>query len=148
MPFYRAGTPIIFLLAVGFFGLALYNDVKLNQISAELSESQDELRNLQALKEDKAQTILQNMSLEQKVGQLLVIGFAGLELDGQLALSLEKIQPGGVLLLSRNINSPQQLGELTNSLQKTARERNGLPLLVAVDQEGEPICRVSFADCT
>ena len=58
---------------------------------------------------------------------------------------LENVQPGSVLLLEGNIKDETQLKELTQGLQKASLSYTGLPLLIATDQEGGAIARVTFA---
>ena len=92
-------------------------------------------------------TILEKLTIEQKVGQLFIIGFEGKKLDRNLQDLMEEIQPGGILLLKRNIKNEKQLKELIEKLQEISIKNTGLPLFVAVDQEGGEICRVDFLDC-
>lgn len=92
------------------------------------------------------------LTLEQAVGQMLLIGFRGLELDAATAALLREIQPGGVLLfdrdgpsggeLPRNIQSPAQLRNLTAALQQTAAATAPAPYLIAVDAEGGYVNRL------
>lgn len=72
------------------------------------------------------------------LGQLIMTGIEGLTLSKDEADFLEKENIGGVLLFSKNFESPAQLAELVNSIQKCRRE---WPLLVAVDQEGGRVVR-------
>jgi beta-N-acetylhexosaminidase len=78
------------------------------------------------------------MELEHKVGQLLLIGIPGRELDADTKGLLQEVQPGGVLLIGRNIESAQQVHELTSSI----RELLQVPPLIAVDQEGGRVDRL------
>lgn len=84
------------------------------------------------------------LTLEQKIGQLFLIGFEGKTLTPQLENLIRTIHPGGVLLLSRNIGNETQLKKLIKDLQKVSFEDNGLLLFVAVDQEGEPMSRIRW----
>jgi beta-N-acetylhexosaminidase len=72
------------------------------------------------------------MLLEHRIGQLLLIGLPGTQVDGSTRELLETIQPGGVLLDGRNIESAQQVLELTSSVRALLT----VPPLVALDQEG------------
>lgn len=85
------------------------------------------------------------LTLKEKLGQLFIIGFEGKEITPQLEEIFKKYKPGGVLLLSRNIENEWQLKKLTTSLQKLSLKETGLPLFIAVDQEGGIISRVGFA---
>lgn len=95
---------------------------------------------------DSAEGILEKLTLEEKVGQLFLIGFEGKVMSAELKKSFETIRPGGILLLSRNIDSSNQLKNLIKDLQEVSLRETGLPLFVAVDQEGGPICRIGFLE--
>jgi beta-N-acetylhexosaminidase len=88
-------------------------------------------------------------SLEDKIGQMLLLGFRGLQLetDDAIARDIRELKLGGVILfdqdvelgkLKRNIESPDQVRALTKSLQGWSE----IPLLIAVDQEGGQVCRL------
>lgn len=89
--------------------------------------------------------IIRRMSLERKVGQLLVpavsdIGGMGTRRYGEaLSSFLETVQPGGVLFFADNISDPGQVRRLVRELQG-ARD---IPLFVAVDEEGGLVSRLS-----
>ncbi len=86
--------------------------------------------------------MIANMSLEEKAGQLLVIGFSGKSLNKQSLQILKKIHPGGVILFSRNISSYKQLRRLTDQIQKSSLRRTSLPKFIMLDQEGGVVTRV------
>lgn len=88
-------------------------------------------------------TTLERLSLESKIAQLIMAEFSGS--DGAAALDLLNRYPlGGFLLKSANGNltSSIQTRELTAGLQSAST----VPLLLAVDQEGGRIDRVTFDD--
>ena len=58
-----------------------------------------------------------HFTLEQKVGQLFVLGFQGYELDREAQSVIEMIRPGGFLLFQRNIESFDQVYDLTTHLR-------------------------------
>lgn len=89
-----------------------------------------------------AETLL---SWEESLGQLFIIGFEGTEFTPELASLMEEIKPGGVLLLSRNIENKEQLTKLIKDLQAVSLEAIGLSLFIAVDQEGKALSRIPFA---
>lgn len=72
------------------------------------------------------------------VGDVFLLGFEGTAPDPALREWFEALRPGGVLLFARNIESPEQVADLTAALQ---RWRGESPLLVAVDQEGGRVSR-------
>src|SRR6185295_6343752 len=78
------------------------------------------------------------LTLEQKIGQLFVLGFHGHEPDPDTRALLEIIQPGGFLLFQRNIESFDQIYELTSRL----REMLPIPVLLGIDHEGGRVDRL------
>ena len=82
---------------------------------------------------------MHNLSLEQKVAQMFMVSFFGPRLTETESAFLREVQPGAAVLFGRNIESPQQVTALTNAYQHEVTSRGGLPLLIAVDQEGGPI---------
>src|SRR5881296_4135818 len=79
-----------------------------------------------------------HFTLEQKVGQLFVLGFQGYELDRETRFLLDVIRPGGFLVFQRNIESFDQIYALTNQL----RDISSTPALVAIDHEGGRVDRL------
>jgi beta-N-acetylhexosaminidase len=66
------------------------------------------------------------------IGPLLIIGFDGAEISPRLASLLKRIQPAGVVLFARNIQTPQQTWQLLSDCRKCVAE----PLFTCVDMEG------------
>ena len=101
------------------------------------------------------------MSLRQKIGQMLVIGFSGCEIDEQSPVVqwLKKDGLGGVILFDvdlpsnqqgKNLKNRHQIKRLTTQLKDHAAEAAldaaCLPLLIAVDYEGGVVNRLSQID--
>ncbi|HYP29108.1 MAG TPA: glycoside hydrolase family 3 N-terminal domain-containing protein [Blastocatellia bacterium] len=78
------------------------------------------------------------MQLEHRIGQLLLIGLPGPHVDGATRELLKTIEPGGVLLSVQNIESAQQVVELTSTIRSILK----VPPLIAVDQEGGRVDRL------
>jgi len=96
----------------------------------------------------KTEEKLNKLSLEQKIGQLFIIGFDGKSLNSDIENLVKELHPGGILLLKRNIEDENQLKELIISLQEIALKDTGLPLFIAVDQEGGLISRIEWIEKT
>ncbi|MBC8099742.1 MAG: glycoside hydrolase family 3 protein, partial [Armatimonadetes bacterium] len=86
--------------------------------------------------------LLASLSLEQKVGQMFVVGLYGDTLNAPGRVFLETWQPGGVVLFVSNVGTPDAVTRLTNSWQQTITDAGGVPLLIATDQEGGVIARL------
>ena len=87
--------------------------------------------------------------LDQKIGQMILAGFRGLEVaeDNPVVADLHLRYLGGVVLFDRdlpsgspvrNVASPAQLSALNSSLSRQAAE----PLLIGIDQEGGQVARL------
>ena len=87
-------------------------------------------------------TTLDLSELDAKIGQLFMIGMPGPQLDGGTEALIRDCNLGGIILFSRNIEDPIQLTRLCLDLQDVAMEHQGLPLILAVDQEGGRVARL------
>jgi beta-N-acetylhexosaminidase len=87
--------------------------------------------------------LIRGMSLEQKVGQVMIIGFDGPFVDAGLRAMVEKFNVGGVILFARNVQSPSQVANLTRELQTAAMQSGHPGLFVAIDQEGGRVARLT-----
>lgn len=94
--------------------------------------------------DEKAAAIVQKMSDAEKVGQLLMIGIQGTELDADSRFMLSEYHIGGVILFDRNMKSQEQVRALNAALQKNAADA-GLPLFLAIDEEGGAVARMKEA---
>lgn len=74
-----------------------------------------------------------------QVGQLFMIGFDGTTVSADLASFIKEYQPGGVILFARNLESAEQIVDLTNALQRCSPHS---PLLISIDQEGGRVSRL------
>ncbi len=90
--------------------------------------------------------LLRNLSLEQKVGQLFLFGFEGTAVTPEVEQWFREVHPGGVILFGKNIADAAQLQQLTADLQALAAADTGLPLFIAIDQEGGEIVRIDWLD--
>ncbi len=72
------------------------------------------------------------------LGQLLLTGVPGFELDTATAARLKKLQPGGYILFGRNIQSPAQLRKLIDDL----RDLSEIEPFITIDQEGGRVSRL------
>lgn len=131
---------VVLLLAAGGFLYSHYGTGKgfsLKQGAAQAVPAEMPL-------EDKVETILSRMSDEEKVGQLLVVGIDGTEVDENALALIRKYHISGVTLFDRNMDNPVQVAKLNNRLQQEALKQNAnLPLFICIDQEGGLVVRMS-----
>lgn len=88
---------------------------------------------------------ISNMSLEEKVGQIMMCFFEGSSLSPHLERVITEMKAGGVILYSSrgNIRTTEQVAELVEKIQKKAAMANSWPLFIAVDQEGGLVNRIN-----
>lgn len=87
---------------------------------------------------DPIEATLQSMTLEEKIGQMMMIGFYGTEINDDIKFSLNEFHFGGVIFYDRNLESVAQTKKLSDDLQTLAGK---IPLLVAIDEEGGRVAR-------
>jgi beta-N-acetylhexosaminidase len=72
------------------------------------------------------------------LGQLILTGVPGKEIDHATAALFRKVQPGGFILFGRNIESAPQLRKLIDDL----RELSAIEPIITIDQEGGRVSRL------
>jgi beta-N-acetylhexosaminidase len=72
------------------------------------------------------------------VGQLILTGVPGFELDSESADLFRRVQPGGFILFGRNIQSAAQLRKLIDDL----RDLSEVEPIITIDQEGGRVSRL------
>ncbi len=85
---------------------------------------------------------LATMTVEAKVGQVMMIGFDGVELSAELREMITRFHIGGVVEFTRNVVSRDQLTRLNADLQRAARESGDPGLFISIDQEGGRVTRL------
>lgn len=86
------------------------------------------------------------LSLEEKVGQLLMVHFHGEVANEDARTLIQDTKVGGFIYYewANGLNSPQQVRTLSTSLQELTRSNpTPIPLLIAVDQEGGIVARLN-----
>jgi beta-N-acetylhexosaminidase len=88
--------------------------------------------------ENRYKEVLESMTLEEKLGQLLVVGYPSNDLAEKL---IREYKVGGIVLFSRNFDTFEELYEITKQLKEYNRA-NSLPLWIALDEEGGTVSRL------
>ncbi|MDD4508840.1 MAG: glycoside hydrolase family 3 N-terminal domain-containing protein [Eubacteriaceae bacterium] len=107
----------------------------------------EQLSAAQATAEKTPEAIVAGMTLDQKLGQMVVPAFriwtddSGKTVDvtalnDTLRKMIQTNHLGGLVLFSQNTKDTEQTVRLTDDLQKTIVAGGDLPLMLAVDQEG------------
>ncbi|MDQ7726453.1 hypothetical protein FPQ02_17580 [Bacillus halotolerans] len=100
---------------------------------------------------DDAKQIVNRMTLDEKIGQMLMPDFRNWKKEGEsspqaftkmneeVAGLIKKYQFGGVILFAENVKTTEQTVRLTDAYQKASPK---IPLLLSIDQEGGIVTRL------
>lgn len=100
--------------------------------------------------EGMSKDILNNMTLEEKIGQLFIVNFESLDnskgsyyefrkITNKMKKNMQKYHIGGVIFFSRNIENIEQTKTFIQKLQDNSR----IPLFISVDEEGGEVARIA-----
>lgn len=130
---------VLGVMAVGLLGFVFTNNSKVdNKLNKDIKVNKNINSNELFSKEyESAQVKLDNMSLEEKVGQLFLVRY-----DKNMALSwINDYYAGGYILFAKDFDNhtKESIKEELSSLNKNSK----IPLVFAVDEEGGYVTRVS-----
>ena len=150
----------VFICLLGIF---LYWQFKEDEVSAEQMAEAEKAEEQNVQKQDATQEemslegkalqakiseMLADMTLEEKAAQMFMITPEALTGTGQVLEAgdmtreaIHKYPVGGLIYFTQNLQDPEQVRSMTGNVQKFARERTGLPMLLSVDEEGGTITR-------
>ena len=118
-----------------------------NAIAA-LEEAEEEAPTIEV--SDRVQGIIDNMSVREKVTQMLMVDFRKWDSDltdevaaqdftvmnEQVQKIVEDYDFGAIIYFANNIKETEQSYNLTMAMQEAATKDGGIPLLISADQEG------------
>lgn len=84
---------------------------------------------------------LANLTLQQKIGQMLMMGIEGTSITPQTCDAVKALAPGGVVYRTGNVETPDQMWDYSTALQACAQAAGGLPLWLSIDHEGQYVNR-------
>lgn len=80
-----------------------------------------------------------DLSIKEKIGQLLCFAFHGTEYNQQLKTLIEDYQIGNIIHFARNIVDVKQV----KTLNMTMQSHSSIPLFIGIDQEGGMVRRIT-----
>jgi beta-N-acetylhexosaminidase len=73
----------------------------------------------------------------------MIVGFNSKTIDQHITTMISEYNVGGVILFDRNMETQDQVASLNNELQELSmKNRNQIPLILSIDQEGGKIVRM------
>lgn len=94
--------------------------------------------------EQQVESLLQSMTLEQRVGQMFMVSVYGVGLNDAAKAFLAEMMPGASAFFSYNGTSPREINYSVNQWQATATSTGAkIPLLIGIDHEGGSVTRLT-----
>ncbi|WP_144550177.1 beta-N-acetylhexosaminidase [Bacillus sp. X1(2014)] len=86
------------------------------------------------------QKTIADMSLDEKIGQMIFAGITGATMDTNTKSLITKYKVGGIIFYKDNLIDPTQAVQLLNQMKSENDQK--VPLLLGVDQEGGRVTRL------
>lgn len=123
-----------------------YSDKNIDSNSGQLNPptngpNEDISKGDQDIEVDKTKEQISSMSLEEKIGQMLVVGIDGYNLNSNTKNLLDKHKVGGIIVMGENVQDSKQLLSLINEIKKE-NQKNKIPLFMTIDEEGGRVTRM------
>ena len=84
---------------------------------------------------------IENMTLDEKIGQMITVGIDGYTVNDKTKELIVDKKVGGIILFKDNINDSNQLLQLINNI-KDINSKNKIPLFISIDEEGGRVSRL------
>lgn len=88
--------------------------------------------------EEKIDKQINEMSLKDKIGQMIFVSYRTLDYNDDLDNILKTVKPGGFILFGENISTYEQVSEYVKKIKSTA----DIPMMISIDQEGGRVQRI------
>lgn len=88
--------------------------------------------------EKKAEYTLNNMTLDEKIAQMLIVYYTGNSYDDILQKTIKEVRPGGFILMNENITTYEKTLSMVTGMQKDS----SIPMIISIDQEGGTVQRL------
>ncbi len=85
---------------------------------------------------------VKEMTLKEKLGQLILPGFHSTYYDDQIRTLIEDYHVGNVILFTRNFENASQIRKLTSKIHEEVIKHTGHIPFIAIDQEGGLVTRM------
>ena len=85
---------------------------------------------------------MKNLTLREKIGQMLIIKIQGKEITNETKRMIEEYKVGGIILYRKNYDTYEEMINLINEIKKVNHESGNIPLFISIDQEGGRVNRM------
>lgn len=132
------GIVIIIVIVLAILGI---NNRNIFNDDEQVIQDKQQIKQENLTIDEKVDKIVESMSQTEKLGQMVMIGIQGTKVDDDSLYMLHQFHMGGVILFDRNMDSPEQVKQLTSDLQAQSNEK--VPLFIGIDEEGGDVVRMA-----
>lgn len=132
------GIVIIIVIVLAILGI---NNRNIFNDNEQVIQDKQQIKQENLTIDEKVDKIVASMSQTEKLGQMVMIGIQGTKVDDDSLYMLNQYHMGGVILFDRNMESPEQVKQLTSDLQAQSNEK--VPLFIGIDEEGGDVVRMA-----
>lgn len=132
------GIVIIIVIILAILGI---NNRNIFNGDEQVIQDKQQIKQENLTIDEKVDKIVESMSQTEKLGQMVMIGIQGTKVDDDSLYMLHQFHMGGVILFDRNMESPEQVKQLTSDLQAQSNEK--VPLFIGIDEEGGDVVRMA-----
>lgn len=132
------GIVIIIVIILAILGI---NNRNIFNGDEQIIQDKQQIKQENLTIDEKVDQIVESMSQTEKLGQMVMIGIQGTKVDDDSLYMLNQYHMGGVILFDRNMESPEQVKQLTSDLQAQSNEK--VPLFIGIDEEGGDVVRMA-----
>lgn len=132
------GIVIIIIIVLAILGI---NNRNIFNDNEQVIQDKQQIKQENLTIDEKVDKIVASMSKTEKIGQMVMIGIQGIKVDDDSLYMLNQYHMGGVILFDRNMESPEQVKQLTSDLQAQSNEK--VPLFIGIDEEGGDVVRMA-----
>lgn len=133
----KIGVSVILLTVVILLIACMDNSIRSEEEN--LEENLNKKEEIKAQR-DEVKELIDTLSIEEKIGQLMIVGFNGTSIDENINNLIKASYIGGVILFGDNVESLNGVTELINNI-KLLNIDNKVPLFISVDEEGGVVSR-------
>lgn len=132
------GIVIIIIIVLAILGI---NNRNIFNGDEQVIQDKQQIKQENLTIDEKVDKIVASMSQTEKLGQMMMIGIQGTKVDDDSLYILNQYHMDGVILFDRNMDSPEQVKQLTSDLQAQSNEK--VPLFIGIDEEGGDVVRMA-----
>lgn len=132
------GIVIIIIIVLAILGI---NNRNIFNDDEQVIQDKQQIKQENLTIDEKVDKTVESMSQTEKLGQMVMIGIQGTKVDDDSLYMLNQYHMGGVILFDRNMESPEQVKQLTSDLQAQSNEK--VPLFIGIDEEGGDVVRMA-----